>query len=213
MSLSMTGCKAQQQMQQQIAEMDNRVKDIERRSRDLESELKKSNMELMQLRGVVKQVGDATVQLQKLEEDRQKNAAEAKSKAEAAKEETEEIQERSAYILGLERRCDVLQDMVYRFEEQTAQLVHDNYFFTRQDIQQRRRIEKLEEISQATTDKESLIRRIDDLASTITNSIGPIREEAKNLQLVPLINQLEAEDVPEFRKLVEKAKAKIRGKK
>jgi hypothetical protein len=75
------------------------------------------------------------------------------------------------------------------------------------------RIEKLEEISQTTTDKESLIRRIDDLASTITNSIGPIREEAKNLQLVPLINQLEAEDVPEFRKLVEKAKAKIRGKK
>lgn len=75
------------------------------------------------------------------------------------------------------------------------------------------RIEKLEEISQTSGDKEAVIRRIDDLANTITNSIGPIREEAKNLQLVPLIKQLESEDVPEFRKLVEKAKAKIRGKK
>lgn len=74
------------------------------------------------------------------------------------------------------------------------------------------RIEKLNEAAATTKDKESLIRRIDDLANTITNSIGPIKEAAKNLQLLPLVNQMEAEDVAEFRKLVEKAKAKIRGK-
>lgn len=74
----------------------------------------------------------------------------------------------------------------------------------------RDRIEKLKDAAATTKDKEAFIRRIDDVASTITNSVGPLREQAKALHMLPLIDSLSASDVVDFRKQVDKVKEQIR---
>jgi len=84
LSLTFGGCKAQQQMQQQIADMDAKLADAQRRITALDAELKKANFEITQMKGLVTKLGNVTVDLQKAEEERQKAAAEAKAKAEAA---------------------------------------------------------------------------------------------------------------------------------
>lgn len=79
-----------------------------------------------------------------------------------------------------------------------------------QNIQDK--INKLMDVAATATDKEAVIRRIDDLASTVTNSIGTLKESAKSLHMAPLVAQMEAEDAAGFRKRIDEVKAKIRGK-
>ena len=81
----MPGCKAQQQMQQQLVDMDAKLADAQRRITALDSDQKKTDYELTQLKGLVTKLGNVTVELQRGEEERQKAAAEAKARAEAAK--------------------------------------------------------------------------------------------------------------------------------
>ena len=85
LSLTMGGCKAQQQMQQQVADFDAKLADAQRRITALDAEVKKTNFEINQLKGLVTKLGNVTVDLQKAEEERQKSAAEAKAKASAKK--------------------------------------------------------------------------------------------------------------------------------
>lgn len=72
------------------------------------------------------------------------------------------------------------------------------------------RLEKLKDAAATAKDKEAFIRRIDDVASTLSNSVGPLREQAKALHMLPLIDSLSASDVVEFRKQIDKIKEKIR---
>ncbi|MBI3556194.1 MAG: hypothetical protein HY074_08015 [Deltaproteobacteria bacterium] len=85
LSLTMGGCKAQQQMQQQLAEMDTKLQQSERHIKDLTADLAKTNFELNQMKGLVKQTAQSVVDLQKAEEERARAALEAKQKADAAK--------------------------------------------------------------------------------------------------------------------------------
>ncbi len=85
LSLSLGGCKAQQQMQQQLAEMDTKLQQSERHVKDLTADLAKTKFEVDQMKGLIKQVGSSVLELQKAEEDRQKAALEAKQRAESAK--------------------------------------------------------------------------------------------------------------------------------
>ena len=78
--LAMSGCKAQQQMQQQVADIDAKIADATRRMTAMDADLKKANFEITQLKGLVTKLGNITVDLQKAEEDRQKAAAEAKNR-------------------------------------------------------------------------------------------------------------------------------------
>ena len=84
--LALGGCKAQQQMQQQITEMDGKLADAQKKITTLESELKKEASDMTQLKGVIAKMGDVVVNLQKTEDDRQKKAAEAAAKAAQAAE-------------------------------------------------------------------------------------------------------------------------------
>lgn len=84
MSSTLTGCKAQQQMQQQLADVDTRVQKNESRMTALENDIKKANLEIGQLRKALAEVTQATLTLQEAEKDRQRAALEAKQKAEAA---------------------------------------------------------------------------------------------------------------------------------
>ncbi|MBX3388524.1 MAG: hypothetical protein KF691_03610 [Phycisphaeraceae bacterium] len=72
------------------------------------------------------------------------------------------------------------------------------------------RIEKLKDAAATAKDKESFIRRIDDVASTITNSIGPLRDQAKALHMMPLFESFSSADVIEYRKRIDKIKEQIR---
>jgi hypothetical protein len=74
----------------------------------------------------------------------------------------------------------------------------------------RDRIEKLQDAATTAKDKESFIRRIDDVASTITNSIGPLRDQAKALHMMPLFDSFSSADVIEYRKRIDKIKEQIR---
>jgi chromosome segregation ATPase len=77
----LSGCKGNQQLQQQVADMDAKLADSQKRITTLEGELKKESFELNQLKGLVTKLGNVTVDLQRAEEERQKAAAEAKTKA------------------------------------------------------------------------------------------------------------------------------------
>lgn len=79
--LSMSGCKAQKQMQQQIADLDAKMGDTQRRLTSMDTDLKKATGELNQIKALIAKLGTVVVDLQKAEEDRQKAAAEAKAKA------------------------------------------------------------------------------------------------------------------------------------
>jgi len=72
--------------------------------------------------------------------------------------------------------------------------------------------EKLTDTAQTSKDKEAVIRKIDELTSTYTNRIGKLKERAKQLHLLPLVNAMESEDATGVRKTIDKIKAKIRGK-
>ncbi|MGH7242473.1 MAG: hypothetical protein ACREJD_03545 [Phycisphaerales bacterium] len=74
----------------------------------------------------------------------------------------------------------------------------------------RDRIEKLKDAAATVKDKEAFIRRIDDVTSTLSNSVGPLRDQAKALHMLPLVESLSASDVVEYRKQIDKIKEKIR---
>lgn len=74
----------------------------------------------------------------------------------------------------------------------------------------RDRLEKLNDAAATAKDKESFIRRIDDVASTITNSIGPLRDQAKALHMMPLFESFSSADVMEYRRRIDKIKEQIR---
>lgn len=85
MALSMSGCQAQKQMQQQLVDMDTKLQLSERHIKDLTADLAKNKYDLDQMRILLKQTAQSVVDLQKAEEDRAREALEAKQKAEAAK--------------------------------------------------------------------------------------------------------------------------------
>lgn len=80
-ALSLSGCKAQKQMQQQIADMDARMGDMQRRLTAMDAEVKRMGTDNAQIKGLLTKLGNVVVDLQKAEEDRQRAAAEAKAKA------------------------------------------------------------------------------------------------------------------------------------
>lgn len=84
MSLTMSGCKAQQQMQQQLAAQDERVQTLERRIKDLEADIRKDKMDLANLREFSKTTADTVLAMKQAQDERDRQAAEAKAKAEAA---------------------------------------------------------------------------------------------------------------------------------
>ena len=81
--LSMSGCKAQKQMQQQIADLDAKMGDTQRRLTSMDADVKKTAGEVSQMKALMAKLGTVVVDLQRAEEDRQKAAAEAKAKASA----------------------------------------------------------------------------------------------------------------------------------
>ena len=85
LTLSLGGCKAQQQMQQAISDMDTKLQQSERHIKDLTADLAKTKFEVDQMKSLIKTVGNSVLELQKAEEERQTAALEAKQKAESAK--------------------------------------------------------------------------------------------------------------------------------
>jgi len=86
--LSLAGCKAQQQMQQQLADLEVKVADSQKRIMSLDNELKKSAAERNEIKGLITKLGDVVVNLQRAEEERQQKAAQeaaARAKKPAAK--------------------------------------------------------------------------------------------------------------------------------
>lgn len=61
-----------------------------------------------------------------------------------------------------------------------------------------RRLSELRESAKKAKDVESVLRRVDAVAATITNSIGPIREDAKRLHYLPLILQLDSVNIKKY---------------
>lgn len=74
----------------------------------------------------------------------------------------------------------------------------------------RDRIEKLKDAAATAKDKESFIRKIDDVTAAINAGVGPLRESAKSLHMLPLIDALAASDVVEYRKRIDKIKEELR---
>ena len=85
MALTMSGCQAQKQMQQQLVDMDTKLQLNERHIKDIQADLVKNKYELDQMRSLVKQTAESVVVLQKADEERAREALDAKMKAEAAK--------------------------------------------------------------------------------------------------------------------------------
>jgi len=83
--ISSSGCKQQQQMQQQIEAVDGKMSDAQKRITYLDNELKKTNFEITQLKALVTKLGNVVVDLQKAEEEKAK-AAEAAKAANAARQ-------------------------------------------------------------------------------------------------------------------------------
>lgn len=86
-----------------------------------------------------------------------------------------------AFMRNAKISCDGL---VRRWEQ-----FQDNY---------ERRLSELRESAKKAKDVESVLRRVDAVAATITNSIGPIREDAKRLHYVPLIEQLDSVNIKTY---------------
>ena len=83
MSLTFGGCKAQQQMQSQIADMDTRLTKTESHVTTLDGDVRKANMGIQELRGQLSRLTDATMALQKVIEEQRQKAADAEAAAKA----------------------------------------------------------------------------------------------------------------------------------
>lgn len=84
-SLMLGGCKAQQQMQQQVADMGAKIDSNQNLVKTAHDEINKLKFEVGQLKGLVTKLGNVIVDLQKAEEERQKAMAEAKARADSSK--------------------------------------------------------------------------------------------------------------------------------
>lgn len=73
-----------------------------------------------------------------------------------------------------------------------------------------RRVDDLNETASTATDRESVIRKIDAVASTITNGFGPIRDDAKKLHMLPLFARLENADIKKYSERINEIKKRIR---
>ncbi len=73
-----------------------------------------------------------------------------------------------------------------------------------------RRVDDLNEAASTTTDRETFIRKIDAVASTITNGFGPIRDDAKKLHMLPLFARLENADIKKYSERINEIKKRIR---
>ncbi|MBY0113537.1 MAG: hypothetical protein K2Y21_11995 [Phycisphaerales bacterium] len=61
-----------------------------------------------------------------------------------------------------------------------------------------KRLAELRETARKTKDLETVLRRVDALVATITNAIGPIRDDAKRLHYLPLIQELEGINIKKY---------------
>lgn len=73
-----------------------------------------------------------------------------------------------------------------------------------------KRVDELNEAASTAKDKESFIRKIDAVASTITNGFGPIRDDAKKLHMLPLFARLENADIKTYSERINEIKKRIR---
>lgn len=79
--VALAGCKGQQQMQQQMADLNTKVDDAQKRTASMDAEIKKTKFEVDQLKGLVTKLSEVVLNLQKSEDERQ---AKARAAAEAA---------------------------------------------------------------------------------------------------------------------------------
>lgn len=73
-----------------------------------------------------------------------------------------------------------------------------------------RRVDELNESASTSKDREAVIRKIDAVASTITNGFGPIRDDAKKLHMLPLFVRLENADIRKYSERINDLKKRIR---
>ncbi|HEX8875993.1 MAG TPA: hypothetical protein VF777_04545 [Phycisphaerales bacterium] len=73
-----------------------------------------------------------------------------------------------------------------------------------------KRLLELRESAKKAKDIETVIRRVDALAATITNAIGPIRDDAKRLHYLPLIQELEGVNIKKYTDRIHEIKKEAR---
>ncbi len=80
-ALSLSGCKQNQQAQQQLEAVETKTTDLERKVTGLETDLRKANFEISQMKSLVTKLGNVVVDIQKMEDERSKVSESKKSAA------------------------------------------------------------------------------------------------------------------------------------